>query len=338
MDRHLRNCGQVRSVIEDREFAGSREALKAKRKHLRKGGKGAKKNAAEPLSAANEDKLWESGQLGDHSPQALQRTVWFYATMHFGWRGCDEHRRACYGDFRGGVSDDGREYMEFSVERGSKTRTGADPGEAQRAFHPRMFATGAIRCPVTIFRKFLEKRPLKACSPNSPMYLAVANKQTDRIWYKIQPIGVNTLGKFMKCMAEAAGISGKKTNHSAQKTMISRLVKENVNPLHVAQLSGHRNLKSLDSYSMASDEQQKAMSMIISGQQPCTSLSIAPVNHSLPSCSTAHCGQSSGNTMFPGLSVSGNNTVNIYFQQSNASQCAPPAKRRRALILSDDED
>ena len=112
-------CGQFRSVIKDREFSGSREALKAKRKHLRKGRKGAKKNAAEPLSAADK-KLWESGQLGDRSPQVLQSTVWFYAMMHFGWRGGDEHRRACYGDFRGGVSDDGREYFEFSVEHGSK--------------------------------------------------------------------------------------------------------------------------------------------------------------------------------------------------------------------------
>jgi len=53
--------------------------------------------------------------------------------------------------------------------------------------------------------------------------------------------------------------------------MIKRLVKENVNPLHVAQLSGHRNLKSLDSYSSTSVEQQKSISLIISGQQPCTS-------------------------------------------------------------------
>ena len=56
---------------------------------LRKAGKGFKQNAAESLSAGDKDKLRELGQLGDHSPEILQQTVWFYATMHFRWRGRD---------------------------------------------------------------------------------------------------------------------------------------------------------------------------------------------------------------------------------------------------------
>ena len=63
-----------------------------------------------------------------------------------------------------------------------------------------------------------------------------------------------------------AGIHGRKTNHSARKTIITRLVQSNIHPLHVAQLSGHKNLKSLDSYSVASVHQQKNTSRIISGQ------------------------------------------------------------------------
>ncbi len=47
--------------------------------------------------------------------------------------------------------------------------------------------------------------------------------------------------------------------------MITRLVQSDQNPIHVTQLSGHKNLKSLDSYSVASKEQQKRMSHIISG-------------------------------------------------------------------------
>ena len=37
-------------------------------------------------------------------------------------------------------------------------------------------------------------------------------------------------------LADRAGIEGCKTNHSARKNVISRLV-ENINPLHIAQLS-----------------------------------------------------------------------------------------------------
>ena len=92
-------------------------------------------------------------------------------------------------------------------------------------------------------------------------------------WYKNQPVGKVTLGKSMKNMAERAGLEGHKTNHSARKTMISHLVEKNINPLHVAQLSGHKKLKNLDAYSKASIEQQRCMSHIVSGttiQQSCS--------------------------------------------------------------------
>ena len=116
--------------------------------------------------------LWTSGQLGQHSPHALLQTVWFYNTMHFGWRGCDEHRCACYGDFLFGRHK-GQEYVEFCTERGTKTRTGAEAGESLRGFNPRMYATGTERCPVSIFKNYIQKRPQQACKPDSPLYLSV---------------------------------------------------------------------------------------------------------------------------------------------------------------------
>ena len=141
------------------------------------------------------------------------------------------------------------------------------------------------------------------------------HKPTDNIWYKNQPVGINTLGNFMKRMAKAAKISGKKTNNSAWKTMIKWLVKENVNPLHVAQLSGHKNLKSLDSYSSASVEQQKSMSLIIRGQQPCTSTKTV-MNPPLHSSAALGSGLSGNTTiLFLGMLIAGDNTAYVYFSQ-----------------------
>ena len=88
LDHHLRNCGQDRSIREHREFAGSRGS-ETKAKESRKDGKGAKKNAVEPLSVAGQGEAVESRQLGDPYLQVLQCTVLFYTTMHFGWRGRD---------------------------------------------------------------------------------------------------------------------------------------------------------------------------------------------------------------------------------------------------------
>ena len=249
------------------DFETSRKALEAKRKDLRRQGKGAKLNAAEALTEGEENALWSAGELGDTDPTVLLHTVWYLCTMHFGWRGVDEHRRVRFGDFEKGVDDDGVEFFELKVERGTKTRTGLE-GQQDRAFNPRMYATGCERCPVKLLSKYFSLRPAHACLLDSPFYIQQANLISTETWYKNQPVGVNTLCKFMKTMTENAGVTGKKTNHSARKTTITKLVEQDINPLHVAQLSGHKNIKSIDSYSVASKKQQRRMSHLISGATP----------------------------------------------------------------------
>ena len=75
-------------------------------------------------------------------------------------------------------------------------------------------------------------------------------------------MGKNTLGKFMKDACDHIGSYGKKiTNHFVRKTMIQRLTDSKFTPNEVAQLSGHKNLKSLDNYMTASDKTQRKMSL-----------------------------------------------------------------------------
>ena len=59
-------------------------------------------------------------------------------------------------------------------------------------------------------------------------------------------------------------------NHSVRKTSVGRLLEADVQPNFVAQLSGHKNLKSLDSYHSASLKRQQEMSAILS-REPGTS-------------------------------------------------------------------
>ena len=91
----------------------------------------------------------------------------------------------------------------------------------------------------------------------------------------------------MKAASEGTGISGKKaTNHSARKTMVQRLVDAKFTPNVVAQLSGHRNLKSLDSYMTASNDTQKNTSLSLGK-------SASPTSSQASSCISGH--------GFPGL-------------------------------------
>ena len=133
-DRHLRDLGQQRSIITDREFEGSRQVLQAKRRDLHGNGRGCRPHAADPITPAEEDELWETGQLGSSSPRRLLRSVWYYSTMHFGWRGRDEQRKVQLGDFEIHEDpSDGLQFVQFCVERGTKTRTGLE-GQQERAF------------------------------------------------------------------------------------------------------------------------------------------------------------------------------------------------------------
>ena len=47
----------------------------------------------------------------------------------------------------------------------------------------------------------------------------------------------------MKSMSEAAGLSGKHTNHSVHRTMDSTLRKENVEPLNIISLAGQKKIE-----------------------------------------------------------------------------------------------
>ena len=78
------------------------------------------------------------------------------------------------------------------------------------------------------------------------------------------PLGKNEIGKLMKTAAQSAGLQGNFTNHTVRKTCISRLMDAEVPLNYVAQLSGHKNLRSLDSYKAASADHQRKMSLILS--------------------------------------------------------------------------
>lgn len=80
-------------------------------------------------------------------------------------------------------------------------------------------------------------------------------------------MGRDKIGDISKDMATKAGIAGKKKNHGARRTALVTLTHANIAPNNIVQLSGHRNILSLNEYSELSLQQQKEMSNKISGIQ-----------------------------------------------------------------------
>ena len=147
--------------------------------------------------------------------------------------------------------ESGQEIFVWKAKRGSKTRHGEGH---QRAFYPTAQATNNRRCPVNLYKVFASHRPDNSKTPDSPFFLTVNHKRKadSQVWYTKGPLGKNSIGMFLMKAAKAAGLSGKITNHSVQKTCISRLMDADVPTNFVAQLSEHKNLKSLDAYKTAS--------------------------------------------------------------------------------------
>ena len=146
--------------------------------------------------------------------------------------------------------------MEFS-EQDTKTRTGEE--SHTRPFKPKMWSTPEKpdRCPMLLFENYLMQRPSQMCQFHSPFYLAVIYKPSPGSKrYKNQRLAKDRIGQFMKRIASEGALSGKKTNHSVRKTMITSLASSNIPDTQIMQLSGHRNAQSLNSYKQASLQQQ----------------------------------------------------------------------------------
>ena len=76
--RHLRESGRPDiDIFKDSLFADFRATLDGEMKQLQSLGIGAKKRQAESLTEEEEERLWQTGQLGEHSPQALLDTMLF---------------------------------------------------------------------------------------------------------------------------------------------------------------------------------------------------------------------------------------------------------------------
>jgi hypothetical protein len=87
-------------------------------------------------------------------------------------------------------------------------------------------------------------------------------------WFSKLPLGKHGIGSIAKNMILAASIQDKITNHSARKTGIKTLLHADFAPTEVMQLSGHRNVQSLNAYSSLSLEQQRSMSNEIASNMP----------------------------------------------------------------------
>ena len=127
------------------------------------------------------------------------------------------------------------------------------------------FSPDDPNCPVLLYKLYASKRPESMRDSISRFYLSLNKNygETSDQWYSSQPMGKNTLSSLARTMSTKAGFSARHTNHSARKTSITNLLDAEVPATEVAQLSGHKNLMSLNHYNTVSLEKQIKMSTVV---------------------------------------------------------------------------
>ena len=328
VERYLKKNRYCESVVTGQSFSRTRETLRSKQKQLKRDGKGNKPFKAASLTQEELEMLYSSGAFGCNSPQALINTLWYNNCLHFGLRGGKEQRDLKWGDVLLKKDTEGEEYLEYNTERQTKTRTGENAMN-RRSVKPRMYENlSAVpeRNPVFLYKLYKAKRPESYMDNNAPFYLGVNHSNASKAdlptlkWFKPQPMGVNKLNSLMKDCAQLAGIGKDKriTNHSARKTLVQKLQDNNIPPTQIVQITGHKNLQSVNNYSSLREQQQQDISSILS---------------SVPNVSNARSSLSSQETISFNLEQ---DNIHISSASSSASNtmigASPKAKKLRRLL------
>jgi hypothetical protein len=189
------------------------------------------------------------------------------------------------------------------------------------------------QCPVSLLDKYISRLPEEAKEKDifyvRPLESAAESPETRDIWYynTAIPIGKHTLQQKFSRMCQAAGIVGRKTNHSLRATAASEMFARQVPEKLIQERTGHHSLEALRTYERSNEEQHKAVSSVLCDSKPSTYSqqiiqSTKSCTLSIHGASTGAPAQSSSLTM-PGGNVTFNN---LHGCTINVTQAPPPTQ------------
>ena len=260
----LREADVKIDFFQDEEFEKFHKTLDSEMKRIRSIGDGTRKGQAEIITPEEEERLWTTGTLGDHSPWSLLNAIFYMTGMYFALRSGQEHRqlrhKPCQIEV---VEKPGQQPYLLYVEDVSKNHQFGLRGRKILPKFVKHYANtdNPNRCFVRLF-KFYNS----VCPPDRPdnaFYLKPLSSATNGCWFSRQPMGHNLLSNMVHKMCLRAGVSGYKTNHSLRATTASRLYHEGVDEQLIMERTGHHSIDGIRSYKRTSTEQVMCLSDIL---------------------------------------------------------------------------
>ena len=257
---HLRNnYGRNKQLIDKtgRTFRQMNSALNYQMKLAAASGLGVERKQAQVISADQDEVLWKSGVLSDHSPKTLRDTLLWTLGLYFGLRGGQEHRNLRFDNSQLAVKVDehGRRYLQYTEDI-SKTNQG---GLAHRLIKPKVCrayenANHPERCPVRLYEVYRSHCPSKNAS--NALYLRALENPNGNVWYGNQPAGRETLGNVVSNLMKEAKMDGFYTNHSLRATLATRLYEAGVDEQLIQESTGHRSVEGVRNYKRSNSNQK----------------------------------------------------------------------------------
>ena len=147
-------------------------------------------------------------------------------------------------------------------------RTKKHQNPEQSESKPRMYATGKDTCPVMTLKLYMSKLP-ENCEI---LYVQAKTGKnfsvSDSSWYTMKPIGINTLGNFMKTISKRLGLNIHYSNHSIRATVVTLLSSKGLEARQIMRLTKHKSESSLRSYESDNTVTQKRMKSTILNSEP----------------------------------------------------------------------
>lgn len=220
--------------------------LKHFRERTREVGKGTVDHHA-PISLEDLKKLYKHFCVfTTDTPFGLVNKVIFEIILYFCRRGQESLANLKVTNFAIKTSVDGVKYVHKITSELDKNHQGNTSTNDPEGTGGKMYATGNDICCVLSFEKYLTKRHQET----DRLFLHPKDMfiDSDTVWYRKEPMGVDTLSTFMKRMSTMAELSPVYSNHCIRAITISLLNHGGFESRHVVTVSGHRNEASLASY------------------------------------------------------------------------------------------
>ena len=260
--RYVREVKPDLDIFKDQQFSDFRRTLDAEMKRLRSLGIGTTTKQAEPITDAEEQRLFDLRKLGPDTPQSLLDTMVYMCGLYFALRSGQEHRNLSVSQIKLVEPTDGIPHLVYT-ENVSKNNPG---GLHKRKLKPKMVIHHANvkepnRCFVMFYKAYMAHRPQNL--QHDAFYLTPIRNPKTEIWYSSMPVGYRTLMTTVNRLCKSASIDGYKTNHSLRVTAATRLFQQGVDEQLIMLRTGHRSIDGVRTYKRVSKDQQQVLSNVL---------------------------------------------------------------------------